>query len=434
MRDQEIKISVYGLGKMGLPLAAIFAKHGFSVIGVDVNKQVVGKINSGKNPIPEEPGLTQLVKEVVKNGTLVATINGIMASKNSNIKVIIVPVLTDAQNSPDLRFLKAAVLSIAKGLKKGDIVILESTVPPQTTELIYGMLHKKSGLLKEDFSIVHAPERISSGTALADIEGRLCPKIIGASDDKASKIVEKMYRKINQLGVITVSSPLTAELAKLWGEIYRDVNIAFANNLYLSSRGLGADAFEVIAASNTNPYSHILLPGPGVGGHCIPVYPHFMIKANKNSKLLKLSREINDSMSQHVIALVKEVLNEKIVQLSRANILILGIAYRSGVKEVRNSPGLKIVNELIDKARKVFVFDPLFTEGETRKLGLNYKRDFKKIDCVIITTGEEMFKKIKWIKIGKQMRTRCLVDTSNTIGFKDLKKLNFAFRRIGYAK
>ena len=263
INPKELNIAIYGLGKMGLPLATVFANKGFRVIGVDINEKIVTKINKGINPIVGEEGLDQLLKKVVKRHCLWATTDGIFASKTSDIKIIIVPVLVDDRSDPDLSILLDVTKTIAKGLNKGDIVILESTVPPGTTmELMGKTLEKISGLrLNKDFGIAHCPERISSGTAITDIEGRLCPKIVGGSDMKTASIANFLYRKINKLGVIIVQNPYVAELVKIWGEIYRDVNIAFANNLYLVCKEFGVDALEVIKASNTNPHSKILMPG-----------------------------------------------------------------------------------------------------------------------------------------------------------------------------
>lgn len=432
----DITISVYGLGKMGLPLAAVFAKHNFKVIGVDTNKKIVGCINNGVNPISREKGLSSLIRKVAKTGFLKATTDGTKASGISDIKIIIIPIYLDHKNNPDLTILKDVVKKIAGGLKKGDIVILESTAPAGTTLNIIGkMLEKISGLkLNIDFGVAHCPERISSQTAIDDIEGRLCPKIVGGSDLKTTQIVEYIYQTINKQGVIPVQNPTVAELVKIWGEIYRDVNIAFANNLYLSCKEFGVDAFEVINATNTNPYCKILTPGPGVGGHCIPVYPYFILNADKsNNQLLKLARQINDSMSAHVINLAKEALKEKNITLEQANILILGIAYRSGVKETRKSPGIKIAQELKSKAKEVYVYDPLFNKKETESFGLKYKKDFSHIDCIIIATNERAFKKINWEKAAQQLNTKTVIDTKNIINLKILTNLGFAIRRLGYA-
>lgn len=437
INPKDIIIAVYGLGKMGLPLAATFANKGFKVISVDANKKIVADVNNGKNYIPKEIGLSALLKKVVKNNSLRATTDGIYAARNSDIKVIIIPIYLDSKNNPDLTSLKDVLGKIARGLTKGDIVILESTVPPGTTLNIVGkMLEHFSGLkLNKDFGVAFCPERISSGTAIADMGGRLCPKIVGGSDSKTTRIAEFLYSKINKRAVIPVQNPTVAELIKVSEESYRDVNIAFANNLYLICRELGVDAFELIKACNTNPYCRILTPGPGVGGHCIPVYPYFIFNKTKgNHDLLKLARQINDSMTQHVISLTKDALKEKNLKLSGANILILGIAYRAGVKEIRKSPGIKIAQELMGKAKCVYVYDPLFSEIEIKNLGLQYKKDFSDSDCIIITTDETYFKKMNWKKVGSQLRSKIIIDTKNIINYETLSHLGFTIRRIGYAK
>ncbi len=433
----DIIVAIYGLGKMGLPLAVVFAAQGFKVIGVDLNSEYVKKINEGFSPIIGEKGLNSLLKKVTRNKQLQATIDGIEASRVSDIKIIIVPTYTNEVNTPDLSMVKNVTEKIAKGLHTGDIVILESTAPPGTTmNLIGKTLERISGLkLNKDFSVAHCPERTSSGTAIADIMGRPSPKIVGGSDKKTTEIMKYIYSKINKRGVIPVGDTTTAELIKLWEGIYRDVNIAFANNLYLICRELGVNAVKVIEGCNTDKYCNILTPGPGVGGHCIPVYPYFILKnisANKN--LLTLARKINDSMSKHVISLAKSALEEKGVKLHDASILILGLAYRSGVKETRKSPGLKIATELLDKVKKIYVYDPLFDQKEIENFGFTRCNDFSKVDCIVITTDEQEFKNFNWRKIAKQIRTKAIVDTKNIINLEKMKALNFAIRRIGYAQ
>ena len=436
IHTQEISIAVYGLGKMGLPLAIVFANQGFHVIGVDTNQNTVEKINKGQNPVIGEEGLDEMLKKVVKRRSLQATTDAVMASQNSDIKIILVPTYLDMRNNPDLSLVVDVVDKIAKGLKKGDIVILESTAPPGTTmNVIARMLEKKTGLkCNKDFGVAHCPERTSSGTALSDIMGRLDPKIIGGSDEKTAEIVKFIYEKINKKGVIPVTNTKVAELVKVWEGIYRDVNIAFANNLYLACREMGVDAREVIRACNTDVYSHILQPGPGVGGHCIPVYPYFILKnLKRKNSLLSLARKINDGMSYHTIQLIEEALQEKGKTLKDATVLLLGIAYRSGVKETRKSPGIKIANELKKYTQSVFVYDPLFSSGEVEKMKLSYKNDFKGIDCLVIATKEEAFKKINWKQVARSVSTRVVVDTQDLVDKDMLIKLGFSVRRIGYA-
>ena len=259
IKNQDITVAVYGLGKMGLPLAAVFANHGFKVIGVDINKDTVEKINKGINPIIGEEGLDQLLKKLVKSKNFSATTDSISAAKNSDVKIIIVPIFINEKNKPDMSIVTDVTKKIAKGISKGDIVILESTAPPGTTiDVVGSAIEKISGLiLNKDFSVAHCPERTSSGTAISDIQGRLDPKIVGGSDKKTTEIITHLYKQINKKGVISVNNTKVAEVIKVSEGLYRDVNIAFANNLYLICKELGVDAGEVIAACNTDIYSHI---------------------------------------------------------------------------------------------------------------------------------------------------------------------------------
>jgi nucleotide sugar dehydrogenase len=315
-------------------------------------------------------------------------------------------------------------------------VILESTAPPRTTiDLIGKTLEKTSGLkLNKDFSVAHCPERTNSGTAIADIMGRLNPKIVGGSDEKTTLIVKKIYEHINDKGVIPVKNTTVAEMVKVTEGIYRDVNIALANNVYLLCRELGIDARDVISAANTDAVCHLLSPGPGVGGHCIPVYPYFILKKVKqNKELLTMARKINDNMSHHVITLAKETLQEKNINFKKAKILILGIAYRGGVKETRKSPGLKIAQELSKISDNIFVHDPLFNAEELKKYGLQYKKDFKDIDCIILSANHTEYKKLDWKKIQKELKTKIIIDTINILNVEHIRNLDFAVKRIGYA-
>lgn len=436
IKTKDITIAIYGLGKMGLPLAVVFADYGFKVIGVGKNPKNVEKINRGINPVTGEENLDQMLKLVINKKNLSATTDGIEASKKSDVKIIIIPTFLTAINRPDLNIVEEVTENIAQGLNKGDIVILESTAPPGTTlNFIASLLEKISGLkLNKDFSVAHCPERTSSGTAIADIMGRLNPKIIGCSDKKTAKILEWLYRKINKKGVVVVSDPTIAEMVKVSEGLYRDLNIAYANNLYLICRELGIDSQEVIKAANTDRACHILSPGPGVGGHCIPVYPYFILNSvKKNKELIKLARSINDNMSNHIISLVEGALRENGKDLKEANILVLGIAYRGGVKETRKSPGIKITKEIIVRSKNVYVYDPMFNQDEIKDMGLEYKDNFKNIDCIIITTEQSEFKSLDWNFISEQMKTKVVIDAKNIINKDNLEKLGFTIRRIGYA-
>ncbi|USS41017.1 nucleotide sugar dehydrogenase [Thermococcus aggregans] len=265
-KEGKVTIAVYGLGKMGLPLAAVFAEHGANVIGVDINEKVVEMINNGENHIKEEPGLSELVERNVKAGRLKATTDGVWAAKQTDVMIILVPTLTDDRGNLKLEPVYDVARKIAKGLKKGDIVITEATMPPGTTESLVPIL-EESGLKLGEFGLAHAPERTMTGTAIRDITGQY-PKIVGASDEKTLEAVIGIYETINKKGVIPMSSIKAAEAVKVFEGVYRDVNIALANELALWCEEHGLDALEVFEAANTQPYCHLHMPGAGVGGHC----------------------------------------------------------------------------------------------------------------------------------------------------------------------
>ncbi|NYZ76220.1 nucleotide sugar dehydrogenase, partial [Candidatus Micrarchaeota archaeon] len=292
LRRGDITFSVYGIGKMGLPLAAILADKGARVIGVGRSRETIGKLNKGISDI-DEPGLGELVRKNVKAGRFSATNDAVGASRQSDVKIILVPTLLDEENNPDLEAVKSVSKSIAAGLQKGDLVILESTAPPGTTENVIKPILEKSGLKAgRDFGLAHCPERTSSGRAIIDILGAY-PKIVGGIDKKSAEACEAIYPVVNKKGVIIVKNLKTAEAVKVVEGVYRDVNIALANQLAVIFDELGVDSYEAFLTANTQPYSNMHMPGTGVGGHCIPVYPYFITKITKNdSSLLKLAREV----------------------------------------------------------------------------------------------------------------------------------------------
>jgi len=435
IKTGNVRLAVYGLGKMGLPLAGVFAEVGFNVLGVDINEDVVEKINQGKSPVTSEPGLDDLLKKVWKKKRFSATTDGIKAAKDSDVQLIIVPTLVKKNKQPDLLMIKTVVKTIGKGLKKNSLVILESTVPPGiTVGLVRKILEKESQLMVgRDFGLAFCPERTNSGTAIADIKGRVNPKIVGGYDEKSLKAVIAVYELINNRGVVPVSSCTVAEMVKLTEMVYRDIKIAYANSVVLICNQLGIDAKEVIWAANTDADCGILRPGPGVGGHCIPVYPYFIFdKVKKDIALLKSARQINETMPDFVVKLVEKVLAEAGKKLKESQILLLGITYRGNVKEVRFSPGLEIYQKLVKKAKKVYALDPLYHQKELIKMGLKSKNNYRGIDCLVITSLHSSFKKLDFKKIYSQMKTKTLVDTTFFFDPQRFKKIGFIVKSIGY--
>ncbi|AMM53553.1 nucleotide sugar dehydrogenase [Pyrococcus kukulkanii] len=430
-KEGKVTIAVYGLGKMGLPLAAVFADHGANVIGVDINEKVVEMVNRGENHVKEEPGLDELVKRNVEAGRLRATADGVWAAKRADVMVILVPTLADERGNLKLEPVYDVAHKIAKGLEKGDIVITEATMPPGTTESLIPIL-EKSGLKLGEFGLAHAPERTMTGTAIRDITGQY-PKIVGASDEKTLEAVIGIYETINKKGVIPMSSIKAAEAVKVFEGVYRDVNIALANELALWCEEHGLDALEIFKAANTQPYCHLHMPGAGVGGHCIPIYPWFVINLAKktNPRLIKTAREINDSMPHHIVELTIRGLNKIGKALKGSNVLVLGLTFRGGVREFTKSPAIPIIKELKEWGAKVYAYDPLCTLEDAKRFGAEWKEDFKDIDAIIITADHKEFKSLDLEEIAGQVRNKVIIDGRNILSAEDAEKLGFIYLRVG---
>ena len=259
-------------------------------------------------------------------------------------------------------------------------------------------------------------------------------KVVGGIDDKSTKTAEAIYSVINTSGVVTTNSR-TAEAVKVFEGIYRDVNIALANQLAVVSSELGINAVDVFDIANTMMYSNLHRPGSGVGGHCIPVYPYFITNGGVKSdtSFLKLAWKVNDSMAEYTVKLTREALDEAGVGIKGSNILVLGLAFRGGVKEARNSPAFPILRMLAKLGANTFVYDPLYDEKETRDFGFKYRKEFNSIDGVVIVTDHAEFRKFDWGRIAKTMKGRVLVDGRQVIKPSVAKSLGFVYRGIGYA-
>ncbi|MDY6966864.1 MAG: nucleotide sugar dehydrogenase [Halobacteriota archaeon] len=434
LKSGDITVAVYGLGKMGLPIAAVFADRGADVIGVDINEDVVANLNRGINYVLEEPGLTELVKKNVAQGRLSATSDLVGAARRSDVMIVIVPTFLNEENTADLSLVSSVCEKISEGLETGDFVITESTLPPKTTEGFVLPILEKSGLKVGDFGLAHCPERTSSGRAIIDIMGAY-PKVVGGVDDKSTKAAKAIYSVINDKGVIEVSNATTAEAVKVFEGVYRDVNIALANQLAIICEEIGIDAIETFNVANTQPYSNLHMPGCGVGGHCIPVYPYFITKiVDADTSLLKLSREINDYMAEYTVSLAERALKDAGRRdLKGSNVLILGVTYRGGVKETRCSPAISIIKILSDKGAVVSAWDPLLKEEVEQFGAKNLPIDNAvDIDAIIVASDHEEFKDLKWEKIGRRMRNKIVVDGRDTLDSEELESHGFVFIAIGH--
>jgi nucleotide sugar dehydrogenase len=359
------RVAVVGAGKMGLPLAAQFASHGWDVTAVDVNAEVVAGINAGLSHVAEEPRLAALVAGAHAAGRLRATTDGTAAARLADVVVLIVPVMLDEASRPDYRHMDAAVAAIAPGIHRGMTVVFETTLPVGDTRgRFMPALEAASGLVAErDFFVAFSPERLYSGAVFANLS--TYPKLVGGIGPASTDRAARFYASVLDAEVVAMSSAEAAELSKLAETTYRDVNIAFANELARYADRLGVDLTEVIRAANSQPYSHLHQPGIGVGGHCIPVYPHFLLSRAPELRLVARSREVNDGQ----VAIAIDAVREALGSLEGAPVLVLGLTYRHGVKELAYSRALPLIERLTAEGARVTAHDPLLAPAETERCG-----------------------------------------------------------------
>ena len=358
-------VALVGAGKMGLPLAAQFAGHGWQVTAIDVNEAVVAAINEGHSHVGEEPGLAEAVAAAHAAGRLRATTDGTAAARAADVVVIIVPVMLDERHRPDYRYMDAAAAAVGPGLHPGSLVIFETTLPVgDTRERYRPALEAASGLtVEQDLLIAFSPERLLSGHVFENLA--TYPKLVGGLGPTSTGRAAAFYASTLDAEVVAMSSAEAAEFSKLAETTYRDVNIALANEFANYAERVGVDILEVIAASNSQPYSHIHQPGIGVGGHCIPVYPHFLLSRAPELTLVDASRKANDGQVDRAIGAVEGVLGG----LDGATVLVLGLTYRHGVKELAYSRAIPLIDGLKARGARVLAFDPLLTADEVTRLG-----------------------------------------------------------------
>ncbi|MGI8658886.1 MAG: nucleotide sugar dehydrogenase [Candidatus Limnocylindria bacterium] len=363
-----MKIAVVGLGHIGLPLAVQYASRGHEVLGVDVDEQLVGVLNGGASPHRDEQTLIDRVPELVAAGRLRATTWKEPAGfADAEVVVVIVPVVVDANRQIDFGTIDAATRDIGANLGAGALVIYETTLPVGTTRTRFGpMLAEGSGrTLDEDLFLAFSPERVLVGRVFLDLQRY--PKIVGGTSDESTRRAAEFYRAVLDEGaeVRAVANAEAAEMTKLAETTYRDVNIAYANELARFAARNGIDVTEVIAAANSQPYSHIHQPGVGVGGHCIPVYPHFLFNDDPELRMPPLAREINEGMGAFTV----DSIEDRIGSLDGQNVLVLGIAYRGDVREDAFSSAFRLRDELLAAGAHVYGHDPYYDPDHLRSIG-----------------------------------------------------------------
>ena len=395
-----MKITVVGMGKIGLPLAVQFAEHGHQVFGADVVARTVDTINAGHEPFPGEAHLAEKLAAVVASGALVATLDTTAAVRESQAVVVVVPLFVDEHGIPDFGWMDAATASIGAGLQPGTLVSYETTLPIGTTrDRFLPALAQASGLAPTDFHLVFSPERVLTGRIFSDL--RTYPKLVGGVDEESTQAGIRFYESVLDFderpdlprpnGVWNLGSSEASEMAKLAETTYRDVNIGLANQFarYADSRHI--DVFAVIDACNSQFYSHIHQPGIAVGGHCIPIYPQMYLWNDPDATIVRAARAANRGMPAYAVDLLKEHHGD----LAGQRVAVLGAAYRGGVKETAFSGVFDVVAELTKAGAIPVVNDPLYTADELEKLGLADYEFGQQVDAVIVQANHAEYSKVR---------------------------------------
>jgi UDP-N-acetyl-D-mannosaminuronic acid dehydrogenase len=415
------RICILGLGYIGLPTAAMFATHGYQVVGVDVNNRVVNILNNGDIHI-QEPGLKTLVQAAIKSGNL----RVVSEPEPADIFIIAVPTPITADKRADLRYVQSAAQALIPVLQAGNLVILESTVPPGTTQNVLAPILSESGLdCQTDLLVAHSPERVLPGRILEELVGN--DRVMGGLTPAATEAARDLYASFVQ-GTIHLTDATTAEMIKLMENTYRDVNIALANEFAMIAEAIGVNVWQAIEIANKHPRVNVLKPGPGVGGHCIAVDPWFLVQAAPGpAQLIAAARRLNDRMPQHVTEQVLTIL----AGIERPVVAALGLAYKADVDDARESPAVTVIRWLQASGCEVRAYDPFVLNGHPIRTEDSLETAVKGADCLLILTDHHEFKTLTPTPVGAMMRHKIVIDTRNAIQNALWRTHGFEIFRLG---
>lgn len=428
--DKKPKIAIVGIGYVGLPVALLFADKGYDVIGLDVDEDRVGMINQGINPIKgREPGMDELVKKVAKKSNFTATTD---PTKLSDRDMIMVAVQTPVEDdhAPRYEHMRSALKTIAHHMKRGAQIVIESTIAPLTMEKVIrpAVEHENGFDLNKDYLLANCPERVMPGRLIHNLThyDRIC----GAFSDKAGQNVKKLYEKV--LGIhVDLTDPLTAEIVKSGENTYRDVQIAFANEMALLCEAYGANVWKVREFINKAPYRAMHLPGAGVGGHCIPKDSWLLIYGAKDvisTKMIPLARSINDFMPRHMFDLLRAAVEESGGDITKAKVVVLGYAYDANSDDTRLTPTIDLMKYLDQNKVKYTIQDPYVSD-----FAINLDKALKGADAVVLMAAHDEYKKLGLKGLKKLMAAKkpIIIDGRNAFDKDEAEKLGFIYKGVG---
>ena len=442
IQSGRLNICVIGIGRIGLPTALSFANSGLQTIGVDINEKLVEMINSGNFPLNDEPGYDVIFDKVINENKFRATTNFSEGVNSSDVIVLSLPTPMDEKNIPDY----SALLSVAKKLHDetcdGKLIIIESTVEPGFIEkdflkTIEG--NDKKLISEKNFGLGVCPETANPGQILNDFE-RL-PRLVGAMDKHTQNLIIKIYKYVFTVDLIPMPNCKTANAVKLTTNVFRDLNIAFVNELALIFEKAGIDIMTVLEAAKTKYNFQVHYPSAGVGGPCLPVNSYQMINFAKNFtsktfELVESGRKINEKMPIHTIDLLEDALNQINLSVSGASILVLGVSYKPDVKDIQLSPVEKIVNLLKEKGANILIYDPYYKNSEIFGIKTldNFIENLENCDGLIIATAHKDFHNLEPLFLKSKMKNPVVIDSKNIIDQNLAKNAGLIYRGIGRGK
>jgi len=436
LNSKSLKVCVIGIGRIGLPTALSFAKSGLQTIGVDINQELIKKINSGVFPLTDEPGYEDIFKQVLNKKIFTVTSKIEDVVPNCDLILLSLPTPMDEKNIPDYSALISVAKNLSNILSPNSLVIVESTIEPGFIENEMISIISSSNRLKieDTFQIGVCPENANPGEILHDFTN--LPRLVGGTNGNITQIIKLIYNFVFKVDLIEMPNCKTANAVKLTTNVFRDINIAFVSELSLMFEKLGIDTLKVLEAAKMKYNFQIHYPGAGVGGPCLPINSYQLLNTAQRTgvklNMIESGRRINEKMPEHVVELISDAFNESDQKLENSKILILGISYKANVKDVQLSPAKIIVEKLQKLGVNVYLYDPFFTS--TVIFGLETQNNLETIlpemDGAIIVTDHDDFKNIK-ISLFSKMKYPILVDTRGIIDPVTANKEKIIFRGLG---
>ncbi|MDE1769753.1 MAG: nucleotide sugar dehydrogenase [Thaumarchaeota archaeon] len=440
LKSGDVRVCVVGIGRIGLPTALSFAHAGLPTIGIDINANLVHMVNSGNYPLKDEPGFDKIFEEVIKNKKLKATTEISEAVPQCNLILLSLPTPMDKNNVPDYSAIVSVGKSLSSLIRKGSIVVVESTIEPGFVENeLTSILEGSDKRLKagQDFSIATCPETANPGEILSDF--KKLPRLVGGINERTAKIVSKIYGHVFGVEIIEMPDCKTANAAKLTANVFRDINIAFINELAILFENLGIDILKVLEACDKKYNFETHYPGAGVGGPCLPVNSYQILNSargmenNGMLRIIRAARETNESMPYHVVELLADALNDIGKSVKDSTITLLGISYKPNVKDIQLAPAEAIIKRLDQLQAKIKIYDPYFKDSTvfSHKTETNLDDALTNSDAVVIVTAHNEFRTIEPSLFVAKMKIPVVIDSRGIINSHAAKKAGLVFRGIG---